>query len=364
MLSIKRCVQFCVLVALFPFLLKIANNANMTLFDRSLTLEDRVISFVLSFPGVLPMALPTVKDNAEGRKLIESQRKHFNWLVNSAHDSQAAAMNYTTQSLSVPTRDGVTIEVVLYRPSYLQSGSTNPLYVWIHGGGWVYGEARDVLLLDSLPQCEVSTSSGKKNNLIVASIEYRLAPEAKFPTATDDTIDALKWLVQHADELGVDRNRVSIGGTSAGGNLAAVLGQRAVEEGIQLKFQAIFLPVVHYGCTSYSCLSHAGVPLLGAQEIVWFHSMYARSWRDGLHRYYNPLLFSCEPGPASSARLAPALVVTAGQDAVRDDGVDYVTYLRNSCRVEVSHEEVPGTHWSFYRPPRHYLATLQRGLCG
>jgi len=349
------------LVVLSPWLLLLANNANMTLFDRTLSWEDRVISFVLSFPGVMPMALPSVLDDAEGRRLIEKQRAHFNWVVNSGHNKQAAAMNYTTRTVSVPMRDNMNIAVVLYQPTH-QLTSPSPLYVWIHGGGWVYGEARDVLLLDSVPPCEVPTpSGGSVNNLIIASIEYRLAPEWKFPTATDDTVDALKWLVQHADELGVDPKRVSIGGTSAGGNLAAVLGQRAVEEGIQLKFQAIFLPVVHYGCFTPSCLNHARVPLLGAQEIVWFHMMYSRSWRDGLHGHYNPLHSNCKlPG---QVKLAPALVVTAAQDAVRDDGVDYVHFLKESCGVQVVHEEVPGTHWSFYRPPRQYKTVLQQGIC-
>jgi len=355
--SLTQYAKLCVLAVLFPWSLQLANNVNMTLLDRSLSWEDRIISFVLSFPGVMPMALPTVQDNAEGRRVIESQRNHFNWLVNSGHDKQAAAMNYTIEILSVPMRDSSSIEVVLYRPTQHPT-SFSPLYVWIHGGGWVYGEARDVLLLDSVPRCEVRGV----NNLIIASIAYRLAPENKFPIATDDTVDALKWLVQHAAELGVDRDRVSIGGTSAGGNLVAVLGQRAVEEGVQLKFQAIFLPVVHYGCFTSSCLRHSHVPLLGAQEIAWFHSMYSRSWRDGLHRHYNPLHSNCKSVAGAGVRLAPALVVTAAQDAVRDDGIDYVHFLRD-CGIEVVHEEVPGTHWSFYRPPRNYKSFLQQGIC-
>jgi acetyl esterase len=185
-------------------------------------------------------------------------------------------------------------------------------------------------------------------------------------------MDALLWLVDHAAHIGFDPSRVSIGGTSAGGNLAAVLAQRAFRAGLQIQHQLLLVPVMHYGCVTRACMENANLPLLGAKEVVWFHDMYGRSYLDGLHPHYNPLMYAQDcphsvPGRAegaSAVTLAPATVITARQDTLRDDGLHYVQYLRGQCGIQVTHAELPGSHWSVYSHTGLYIQQLNAGVCG
>lgn len=266
----------------------------------------------------------------------------------------------------------------------------------------MYGEGRDSLLLDGIPQCNVSADGAGGalvNNAKVVSIEYRMPPEHRFPTATDDTLDVLLWLLDHADELRIDPERVSIGGTSAGGNLAAVLGQRALEAGVQLKFQLMLVPVIHYGCSTMSCLHSAHAPLLGVAEILWFHHMYSRpeggrsGFQDGTHPHYDPTMWGnrCkahghdadahESTNGSRVKFPRMLVVSAGKDALRDDALDYMHFLTDTCGVRsigttggesgsddshavVEHLQLPGSHWSVYQHTDLYRTQLTEGVCG
>ena len=182
--------------------------------------------------------------------------------------------------------------------------------------------------------------------------------------ATDDCMDALLWLIDHATDLGIDTTRISIGGTSAGGNLAAVLVQRAVLAQIKIQFQLLLVPVIHYGCVTRSCLENAYTPLLGVQEIVWFHHMYGRNYSDGLHPHYNPLMLkeACRGSADTPMQWPKTLIVTAQKDALRDDGLDYATYL-DDCGVDVIRKELPGSHWSVYSHPEIYWSELEDGVC-
>src|SRR5688500_5702300 len=114
------------------------------------------------------------------------------------------------------------IPVRIYTPLNAASGPL-PGIVWFHGGGWVIGN------LDSADfACRMLTNA---SGCVVVSVDYRLAPEHKFPAAADDCFAATQWVVEHADELGVDASKVAVGGDSAGGNLAAVVAQLAKEAG-------------------------------------------------------------------------------------------------------------------------------------
>lgn len=199
------------------------------------------------------------------------------------------------------------------------------------------------------------------------------AATTQFPVATDDCFDTLLWLLHNAEDIGFDPSRVSIGGTSAGGNLAAVLAQRAYRAGIQIQHQLILVPVMYYGCATRSCMENANIPLLGAKEVVWFHNMYGSSYEDGMHPHYNPLMFAEDCPPflpkrgecdfANPVTLAPATVVTAKKDTLRDDGVDLVNYLKGHCGVQVEHHELLGSHWSIYAHTEVYIGHLNSGVC-
>ena len=261
---------------------------------------------------------------------------------------------------------------------------------------------KDSMLIDGIPECNVTTVLQNEkvtfNNAIVVSIEYRLPPENKvrsesrrdilcfwsssliayilsqFPIPTNDCFDALLWLMDHSSEVGFDPSRVSIGGTSAGANLAAVLAQRAYRAGIQINYQLLLVPVMHYGCVTKSCMENANIPLLGAKEVIWFHNMYANSYEDGTDPHYNPLMYmeDCPPffprrgecGFENAVTLAPAMVVTAKKDTLRDDGLDLVEYLGGHCAVDVEHVELPGSHWSVYSHTDVYREKLNAGVCG
>jgi len=268
-----------------PIIFEVAKNARYSLFQSGLELEDRIIVFYLSLPGVFPYAQPWVHDDVEGRKQISIDRMKFNKFVNAKHNEVVAAKGLSVKTVTVTMRDQGQINLYMYNSkeytSFVQK-TTNvndlplrPLFVWIHGGGFVYGEGRDTTLVDGMPQCNISVHGGAKlNDALIISIEHRLAPEYKFPVPTDDTVDAFMWVYKRALELRIDVNRISIGGTSAGGNLAAVLVQRLVyEHGINVHFQLLMVPVIHYGCVTQSCLEYPSNPLLGAQEVVWFHQV-------------------------------------------------------------------------------------------
>ena len=127
------------------------------------------------------------------------------------------------------------IPVRLYRPRGSDAGTGLPLLVYFHGGGWVIG---DLDTHDTLCR-ELANGAG----CAVASVDYRLAPEHRFPAAVDDCIAATRWLRRHAGALQLDATRLAVGGDSAGGNLAAVVAIAARDEGgLPIKFQLLIYP--------------------------------------------------------------------------------------------------------------------------
>jgi acetyl esterase len=149
------------------------------------------------------------------------------------------------------------------------------------------------------------------------AVDYRLAPEHPFPAAVDDAVAALSWVVEHADELGIDPDRVAVGGDSAGGNLAAVTALWARDRGIALRLQLLIYPVVDFSEGDYpSRTENATGFLLDEQSMQWFVDHYAQDtertdWR------LTPMLAERHDG------LAPALVITAEFDPLRDEGEAY-----------------------------------------
>src|SRR4051794_17283295 len=139
------------------------------------------------------------------------------------------------------------ISVRVYRPS-AEPGL--PLLLWFHGGGWVTGN------IDTHDQ--VSRLLADHAGVVVVSVDYRLAPEAKFPAAADDCLAAYEWALAHADEVGADASRVAIGGDSAGGNLAAVIALDARDRGLrQPALQLLVYPVVEVEFDSAAMVDNA-----------------------------------------------------------------------------------------------------------
>ena len=221
---------------------------------------------------------------------------------------------------SVPGPHGP-IPIRIYRPD---GTGPFPVLVYFHGGGWVVGnlETADVF-------CRaMATSAG----CVVVSVNYRHAPEHKFPIAADDAFAATQWVGTHAATFRGDAARLIVSGTSAGGNLAAVVGLMARDRGgPALMSQLLIVPVIDYNFETPSYRKNAEGYGLTAEAMRWYWKHYLRGDDDGRHPYASPLR-------AQSLRgLPPALVVTAEFDPLHDEGEAYATRLRA--------EGVPTTLW-------------------
>jgi acetyl esterase len=230
---------------------------------------------------------------------------------------------------------GVSIPVRIYRPD--SERAWKPGLVWFHGGGWVIGN------LDSADGAArmVCNASG----CVVVSVDYRLAPEHKFPAAADDCYAATKWVAEHAAELGIDTSRIAVGGDSAGGNLAAVVAQMARDAGgPRIRFQALVYPVTDYDFGTGSYTDNADGYLLTKSSMVWFWGHYLNDDADGAHPKASPIRHADLKG------LPPAIVITAEFDPLRDEGEAYAERLRG-CGVPVEVKRYEGQIHGFFANP-------------
>ena len=191
-----------------------------------------------------------------------------------------------------------------------------PCLVFYHGGGWLMGD------LDTHDgPCRAIANAAQCR---VVSVDYRLAPEHKFPAAFDDSVAALRFVAAEAERLGVDRRLIAVGGDSAGGNLAAAVCLAAREDGGRTPmpvFQVLIYPAVDLALTSpsYKRVTE-GVPLT-AGGMRWFRDHYLTEPGQAFDWRASPLR------AASLAGLPPALVLTAGIDPLCDEGIAYVRRL-------------------------------------
>ncbi|MBL8346945.1 MAG: alpha/beta hydrolase [Rubrivivax sp.] len=220
------------------------------------------------------------------------------------------------RDLSMPGPGGA-MPMRLFRPAPAAgAGGASPLLVYFHGGGWTIGDldTHDVL-------CRQLAVSG---DCAVLSVDYRLAPEHRFPAAVDDCIAATRWARAEAGGLGIDARRVAVGGDSAGGNLAAVvaLAERdASPAAPSLAAQLLIYPATDMRAVAPSHQTNAQGYLLTADSIAYYRGHYTpqpASWNDWR---VSPLLAK------NLAGLPPALVLTAGFDPLRDEGRQYADAL-------------------------------------
>ena len=224
-------------------------------------------------------------------------------------------------NLSIPGPVGP-IPARHYRPA--EEGA--PLLVFYHGGGWVIG---DLDTHDDL--CRQICRDG---GLHVLSVDYRLAPEHKAPAAVEDAFAAYHWALEHASELGADPDRIAVGGDSAGGNLAAIVSQRARDDGTRLPaLQVLMYPRTNFASETRSITLFAAGFFLTKGDIDWFTEKYLDgAGVDRSDPRVSPLLAEDFSG------LPPALVLTAGFDPLRDEGRQYVDVLR-AAGVPVDYRE-------------------------
>jgi acetyl esterase len=203
---------------------------------------------------------------------------------------------------------------------YIPEGEPpRPMLVYFHGGGWVIGNIEVV----DRPCRALANATG----CAVASVEYRLAPESKFPAAPEDCYAATRWLHEHAGEFGADQARVGVGGDSAGGNLAAAVALMARDRGgPPLAYQLLIYPVTApaKGSPFASYKENADGYLLTAKAMEWFWDHYLPDAKDADNPYACPLRAEDFSG------LPPALVVTCEFDPLRDEAEAYAEKLEQA----------------------------------
>ena len=236
------------------------------------------------------------------------------------HNRKAAILDIAPQPVAktddrrIAGPDGeIALRIYTPRPS----DAPLPVLVWLHGGGHVVGSLGSY---DAL--CRMLSRSA---DCIVVAVDYRLAPEHKFPAGVDDCFAALQWAGAHAADFGGDARRIAVGGDSAGGNLAAVCAILARDAGAPpLAFQLLVYPRTAPDEESPSHHAFADGYLLTRKVIFWFHDHYRASDADRADFRYAPLL--CP----DLSRLPPALVIVGECDPLRDDGVAYARALERA----------------------------------
>lgn len=209
---------------------------------------------------------------------------------------------------------GGEIPIRIYKP---EGNGPFPILVYFHGGGFCVGSI----------ETEEAPVRSQANVIgcITVSVDYRLAPEHKFPAAVEDCYAATVWATENASRLGGDPTRVAVSGASAGGNMAAVVALMARDKGgPTLVCQVLLYPVLNYAFDTPSYHENAEGYLLARNDLKEFWNLYLQNESDGDNPYASPLR-----APDLSG-LAPALVITAEYDPLRDDGEAYAVRLRDS----------------------------------
>ena len=207
-----------------------------------------------------------------------------------------------------------------------------PIVVFYHGGGFVIGD------LDS--HDSMARAIALRVGAVVVAVDYRLAPEHPFPAAVDDSFAALKWVSEHARELGGAPDRLAVGGDSAGGNLSAVVAMLARDAGgPPVRFQMLWYPVTEWGRDLPSVAENSEAPVLTVADMDRFREYYLGE--------QDPSTLGIKLSPASAADLSglpPAYIATAGYDPLRDDGARYAELLTKAGVPAELHEAETMVH--------------------
>lgn len=203
------------------------------------------------------------------------------------------------------------IPVRIYTPA---GAGPFPVVVYFHGGGWVIGSPNTVHATCAL--------LARRAGAVVVSVDYRLAPEHKFPAAAEDCYAATVWVAENARAIGGDPRRIAVAGDSAGGNLAAVVSLMARDKGFpQLACQVLVYPVTDHNFETPSYQENGTDYFLTTEMMRWFWNHYLNSDADGKDWRASPLQV------ADASNLPPAFVITAEYDPLRDEGEAYARKL-------------------------------------
>ena len=231
---------------------------------------------------------------------------------------------------TIPSPNG-DLPIRIYTP---EGDGPLPVLVFFHGGGWVVGnlESHDAT-------CRALTNAA---GCITIAVDYRLAPEHKFPAAPEDCYEATKWAVLNVASLGGDPHRVAVGGDSAGGNLAAAVALMSGDRGApSFAYQLLLYPVTNHAFDTESCKQNGEGYLLTKDSMVWFWDHYLENDEAGKNPYASPLLAKYVNSPP------PGLVITAEFDPLRDEGEAYGKKLQDAG-ADITISRYDGTIHGFF----------------
>jgi acetyl esterase len=259
---------------------------------------------------------------------VDECRQTFAGMLAGLPPSGAAIASVIDRKIPGP---GIDIPVRLYTP---EGNGPFPILMFFHGGGFVIGdlETHDAVCREL---CAGSQA-------VVVAVDYRLAPEHPFPAAPDDCMAATRWAAANAAEINGDAQRMAVSGDSAGGNLAAVVAQQSVQEGPMLCAQLLIYPATCAdGTETPSMVENASGYLLERSDMDWFLGHYLPNESDRSIPRSSPI------HNTNLAGLAPALVITAEYDPLRDEGEAYARAMQ-AAGVDVEISRYDGAIHAFY----------------
>jgi acetyl esterase len=267
----------------------------------------------------------------EGPPILESEpaevREAMAALASMSEGADEEVREVVDQTIPGP---GGALRVRIYTPVLATEGAPQACLVWYHGGGWVIG---DLDTTDGVCRALCGRSAAT-----VVSVDYRLAPEHPYPAALEDAEAAFDWVRDHADDLYIAPDRIAVGGDSAGGNLAALVAQS--RRG-QVAFQLLIYPATDLTNSHPSHEENAEGYLLTRDHMVWFTGHYL-----GDHDRTDPRVSPLHADDLSG--VAPAFVLTAEFDPLRDEGEAYAARLEDAG-VEVTSSRYDGMIHAFFQ---------------
>ncbi len=297
-------------------------------------LKIRLLLWWIRFTEKTPIyELPAAKARQVSKKSFEAAKR----LIDYPPIKLFAVKNQT-----VKARDGYQIPIRIYQPT---DSDNLPIIVFYHGGGFVI---RD---LDSHDNgCR---RLAHDNKAVVVSVDYRLAPEYKFPIPHQDCYDATVWVSKNAKSIRGDASRLVVIGDSAGGNLATVVAQIARDEkGPKICYQVLIYPTTDARMNHSSIDEFSEGYLLTRPMMQWFLDQYKSTKED----IYNPLMSPLLCRDLSN--MPPTLIITAEFDPLKDEGIAYAHRLKQAG-VEVRHSDYEGLVHAFFTMPKLHKSCLR-----
>ncbi|MDO6966693.1 alpha/beta hydrolase [Rhizobium alvei] len=260
---------------------------------------------------------------------------------------------YIAESMRLPQPEEVTTSVrfvpsgdrnVLVRIDRHMSGGQQPALVYMHGGAWLQGSP--------MTHADITMRIAATNRQTVISVDYALAPEHPFPQAVHECRDTVLWLHENADDIGIDRNRIAIGGDSAGGNLAAAVAIALNGKAEAPMAQLLIYPAVDFEMDKPSYVENADAPLLNVHGMPAVNAMYVPDPAERRNPLAAPLFAD------SHAGLPPAYIAVAQNDPLRDDGYAYAEKLR-AAGVPVAFDAGEGLIHGYLRAMEYCAASRE-----